>query len=185
MKKTIQLFLMLFAVTALMTSCVSQPEPEVIPGYENMRLNPEFMEDIGLIESIFAAGASGDAQVMESLLHEDFVLDGPGKGSRKTRQQEIDWWVNFALHVEDFALSSKIYYSIIVDENEDMPYLEGKWVFLWCDMSYIRIHDGRKIEFPLHIASVVQEGKVIYAMRYYDELSASIQAGYKLVPIEE
>jgi ketosteroid isomerase-like protein len=185
MKKIIQLFLMLFALTALMTFCVSQPEPEVVPGYEYTSLNPDFLEDMELIESLFAAGASGDAQVMESMLHEDFVVEGPGKESRNTRQQEIDWWVNFSTQVEDFALSNKIYYSIIADEMEDMPGLKGKWVFLWCDMSYRQIHDGKKIEFPLHIAFMVKEGKVVYAMRYFDQLSVNRQAGYKLVPIEE
>lgn len=182
MKRTINLALLLMFSASVMFSC--QPQAEQIPGYENTRLNPDFQDDIELIQRITQAFFTGDAEAMDRYLHENYMSGGPDY-TTISRQEEIDGWVEFAQGFKDARLTNDVYYSFIVDEFEGRPELLGKWMFVWADMHYTRISDGKEVSFPIQLSAMLEGDQLLFTLPYFDRLSLLEQLGYKLVLDED
>ncbi len=171
---------MLLMIPALFTSC-SQPA-EVIPGYEGVRLNPDFLSDIEDVKALNEAIYKGDREGMELYLHENFFALGPSADDYLTRQEFIDHIISTAEFIDDFKSTGDIYFSIICDEFEGRPELVGKWVYLWNITSFRQKGYDKVVEFPCHFAIRIRDGKVDHMSRYYDRLSRSEQLGFTLLP---
>lgn len=176
-KKTIRL-MMLLIIPALFASC-SQP-PEVIPGYEGTRLNPDFLADIETVSALMTAAIQGDKEGMELYLHENYSSSGDSGGNTQfSKEEAIEGWVRFAEQNDNAKFSNRIWYSWVVDEMESNPDLVGKWVVNWYNASF-RNAEGKEVSFPMHSAWRIREGKVDYSIHYYDRLYMMRQLGYQL-----
>ncbi len=173
---------MLLIIPAFFASC-SQP-PEVIPGYENTRLNPDFLVDVEIARALMTACIQGDREGMERYMHENYTsLGAYGANSQFTRQEAIEGWLEFAKYNNNAKFSNRIWYSWVVDKMDNNPDLVGKWVVTWSDFSYSN-EDGLEVSFPMHLAARISEGKVDYSIMFYDRLSMMRQLGYRLLPPE-
>jgi hypothetical protein len=179
MKKMTFKVVMLMLISAFFVSC-TQPV-ELIPGYEGTRLNPDFLSDVDNIKALKQGMLTGDLNVMEMYLHEDFFTTGPAIDDHTTRQEEIDSWLYFAEHFDNAATSSVIYYSFICDAYEGRPELIGKWVFEWGNISYSSKASGLTAEHPYHIAYRIRDDKVDYLAYHYDKLSRNLQLGFTMI----
>ena len=182
MKKNFCHLVLLFTLTAFFVSCQSQPE--TIPGYEKFSLNSNFEADIQTVNSMLTACFAGDVTGMETWLHPDYISYGPGYNSQETRQETIDGWVDFARRFENTHLANATYYSFIIDDEDELPELNGTWLVLWGNVISNDRMDGTEIHSRVHLAFRVNNGKVEEGNLYYDNLSVNQQLGWKLVPPE-
>ena len=182
MKKMTVKLKMLLIIPALFVSCTQAPD--VIPGYEGTRLNPDFLSDVEDVKALFVAMATGDQAGMNIYLHEKFFVNGPAIDDFYNRQEFIDRSLYFSEWFDQAKLSGDIYYSFICDEYEGRPELIGKWVFTWGSLSFRSKASGKEIEHPYHYAVRIRDGKIDFMGRYYDRQDRSRQLGYTLLPPE-
>ena len=171
MKKKINQLILLFIITAFFVSCQSQPEQ--IPGYENLSLNPDFEADIQTVRSMIAACLTGDVDGMETYLHSDYKTFGPGYMEVRTRQEIIDGWISFARNFENGKLENAAYYSLIISDDSELKELIGTWLLVWGTISF---SDGqRKAYSPVHMTFRMNNGKIVTGNLYYDRLTRNQQ----------
>lgn len=114
--------MMLLIIPAFSATC-TEPS-EVIPGYEGTRLNPEFLADVEIAYALIRASIQGDREGMERYMHEDIYLTGPGPESI-TRQEQIEFWLDFASLNDNAIVSNRLWYSWVADETVPDQELAG------------------------------------------------------------
>ena len=181
MEKKILTLMMLLIIPAFSATCTEPPD--VIPGYEGTRLNPEIQADVGIALAMINACIQGDREGMERYMHENFTLTGPGPES-STRQEQIEFWLAFASRNDNARVSNRLWYSWVVDETFSNQDFVGKWVVHWHDFSFRHIENGRVVTIPVHLAFKISDGQVVYVRHLYDQLSLYEQLGYRLLPPE-
>lgn len=180
MKKKITHLMLLFALTAFFVSCQSQPEQ--IPGYENLSLNPNFEADIQTVYSMITACLNGDINGMETYLHPDYKAYGPGYQEEKSRDEVIDRWASFARNFEDGKLENAIYYSLIISDDSELNELIGTWLMVWGNISF---SDGQhRVYSPVHMTFRMKNGKIDTGHFYYDRLTRNQQFGLQDIPAD-
>ena len=180
MKKTTFRCMVMLFIIALFAAC-TQP-PEVIPGYEGLRLNPDFLSDVNDVQDFMKAMETGDQAGMDMHMHETFFVNGPATDDYYTRHEFMDRSLYVAEHFDEPTFSGAVFYSFICDEYEGRPDLIGKWVMTWGSSSFRYKATGAVIEFPYHYAFRIRDGKIDFMGRYYDRQDRSLQLGYTLMP---
>jgi len=134
-------------------------------------------ENIAIVESYIEAVENLDYQTMNSLLAEDYMGFGPDYGDSVTREAAVENWKYVADNIYDkidYRKSNNVAMTVTTRGEE------GDWVSNWSEL-YIRYKSGREVMLWSNSVYMIEEGKIVRSLTFYNEMDALRQLGFRVV----
>jgi hypothetical protein len=136
-------------------------------------------ENIDLVNRYIAAVEEMDFNAMEEFLADNYLGMGPSYGDSISKTEAVENW---KLNVEN--LYEKIHYNRSRSAAVEIPDGDnkGEWVANWAELT-IDYKDGRgSVTIWANTNYLIENGKIVKSLTFYNEADALRQLGYQLVP---
>ncbi len=138
--------------------------------------------NIDLIKNYVQAVENMDFDAMENYLADDYLGLGPSYGDSIGKAQAVENW---KLNVE--SLYKKIHYNrsrfaaVNIPDGDN----KGTWVANWAELTIDYKNDGGSVTLWANSNYLVENGKIVKSITFYNEADALRQLGYTFVPPSE
>lgn len=164
-------------IILIVPGCTQQPPPA---SEDDGKIKSE--ENIALVKKYMTAYEAEDIETMKALSDDSLLIIGPGHMDEIGYKEYYEKWVPLIFETEDSR-----HYDVIAMTHLSATEkgIEGDWVLCWADFSYFHLESQKTIQFPIHFAALIKNGKIRIIARYYDQLDIYTQLGFKLTPLKE
>ncbi len=159
-------YLILIALTSIcLTACRSTSEKR-------------HTENIDLVKSYVRSVEEMDFNAMETYLADNYIGIGPSYGDSIGKKDAVANWKENVTN-----LYGKIHYNrskfiaVTIPEGDN----KGEWVASWAELS-ISYKNGGSVTIWANTNYLIENGKIVKSMTFYNEADALRQLGYKIVP---
>jgi ketosteroid isomerase-like protein len=161
-----KLLLLFAAMTILAYSCASDSGKKEAEG-------------LAVAKKYMAAVESGNVEVMDSLLADNYVGYGPSVGDSINKRDALANWKYNAEHLyESIHYTRHQNIAVTVKSGEDAD--PGDWVSNWACIT-IRYKDGRgPVNAWVNAVYKIENGKIARSRTFYNEADVLRQLGYSL-----
>lgn len=135
-------------------------------------------ENVELIDKYVKAVENLDYGAMDNLLDDDYVGVGPSRNDSINKTDAIANWKN---NVEN--LYESIHYS--KSQNIAVQTPEGQWVSNWADLTIVYKNSNKEISILTNTVYLIQDGKIVRSISFYNEADALEQLGYVFINPED
>ena len=139
-------------------------------------------ENIDLIKNYVQAVENMDFDAMENYLADDYLGMGPSYGDSIGKAQAVENW---KLNVEN--LYEKIHYNrsrfaaVNIPDGDN----KGNWIANWAELTIEYKNDGGSVTLWANSNYLVENGKIVKSITFYNEADALRQLGYTFVAPSE
>ena len=134
--------------------------------------------NIELVNKYIKAVEEMDFDAMGEFLDENYMGLGPSFGDTIYKQQAVENWKENVTN-----LYKKIHYNrsksaaVYIPDGDN----KGNWVGNWAELT-IEYQSGDTVTIWANTDYLVENGKIIRSMTFYNEADALRQLGYRIVP---
>ncbi|WCO02733.1 hypothetical protein [Psychroserpens ponticola] len=168
--KTIALVVFLF-----IGQITTAQEQETKSFNEVVTQNPTAEEDLKIVTDYLDAVINNKMDIVDNLLSDTYVNNGPSNGESSTKAEEIASWKD----IHKIRTNQKNEYVVNTWRVLEGDY-KGHWVSIWG--TYTFTQDGADIILPYQYTAMVENGKIQKSVIYYDNLAIAKAMGYTLTP---
>ena len=140
--------------------------------------NDPSKENVALIQNYIQAVENLDYDAMDLILDDSYVGVGPSRSDSVSKTQAITNWKS---NVEN--LYEKISYS--KSKNIAVKTPEGEWVSNWADLTIVYKESHETISILADTLYLIENGKIIKSITFYNEADALEQLGYVFINPED
>jgi len=140
--------------------------------------NDPSKENVALIQNYIQAVENLDYDAMDLILDDSYVGVGPSRSDSVSKTQAITNWKS---NVEN--LYEKISYS--KSKNIAVKTPEGEWVSNWADLTIVYKESHETISILANTLYLIENGKIIKSITFYNEADALEQLGYVFINPED
>ena len=139
-------------------------------------------ENIDLVKNYIKSVEELDFDSMGKFLDENYLGMGPSYGDSINKNQAVENWKS---NVED--LYESIHYnrsrfaSVTIPDGES----KGDWVANWAELSIVYKNGKGSATIWANTNYLIQDGKILKSLTFYNEADAMRQLGYTMVPPSE
>jgi hypothetical protein len=138
-------------------------------------------ENIELVQKYVKAVEDMDFDVMDNYLDENYLGMGPSYGDSIGKTQAIEnWKVNVETLYEKIHYNRSRFASVNIPDGDN----KGDWVANWAELT-INYKDGGSVTIWANSIYLIENGKIIRTITFYNEADALRQLGYTLVVPKE
>lgn len=157
----------------LLPMLIGAQEPQVTLDFDNAETASQ------IVQKYVKALHDENVSEMNALLAPNAVVNGLGGGSVSDSlnvAQHKEYFTN-STSTYDHTITRDVYLPVKVNNNWN----EGEWVLTWGLNTLTDKESGKEIPVSYHIASIVQNGKIVRMSYYYDMLNIMNLQGYTLM----
>ncbi len=135
-------------------------------------------DNIELVNKYIKAVEEMDFDAMGEYLDDNYMGLGPSYGDTIYKQQAVENWKENVTN-----LYKKIHYNrsksaaVVIPDGPN----KGNWVGNWAELS-IEYQTGASVTIWANTDYLVENGKIIRSLTFYNEADALRQLGYRIVP---
>jgi hypothetical protein len=139
-------------------------------------------ENINLVKSYVKAVEELDFEAMENFLADNYLGMGPSYGDTIAKNEAIENW---RWNVEN--LYEKIHYTrsrfaaVTIPDGEN----KGEWVANWAELNIVYKNGIGSVTLWANTNYLIENGKIVRSLTFYNEADALRQLGYKMVPSDD
>ena len=159
-------YLMLFAVMSIgLWGCANNAD----------QINKD---NVDLVNKYIASVENMDFEGMGNYLADDYMGLGPSYGDTIYKKEAVENWK---------ANVTNLYKKIHYDRSKSAPVVitegdnKGNWVGNWAELT-IEYLNGGKVTIWANTDYLIENGKIVKSLTFYNEADALRQLGYKIVP---
>jgi hypothetical protein len=168
-----KLLMPVIAIIFLAMAACNPPAPAVdTVGQQNKELIKKY------IDALF----SGDVPSGAAMLADNFKQYGPALADSLDRQQTIDLWNKRWSEQLSSVKYSEAEAIAITLKPETSPNNAGDWVLKWGNIKADYKDGSASINFNIHFAFKVENGKITRIFDYYNVADILTQQGFTFVP---
>lgn len=168
--KTIKTSILLTFILLLSTSFTKAQESTL--DFENAKSATE------LVTNYVAALQNGDVDTMNAQLADHVFIQGLGGGTDTLNLKQHKVYYQESTSKYTHKLSGELYLPVKVTNNWN----EGEWVLSWGTNTITNKETNNVITVPYHTASMVENGKIIRLIYFYDMLNILAKDGWTITP---
>ncbi len=131
-----------------------------------------------LVNQWFQSKLAGDFATMESLMSEDFVIMGVDGNPTLSRAEYVETWKGYGQGNSEQGLSQAVAIPIHIKEGE----MAGEWVIFTGEASWTPQPTGQEIISWFTTYAKIENGKIVLAYHFQDNLPVMMQMGFTLTP---
>ena len=159
----------LISIVIALCSCTTQPAEDTREQDETAKLNIE------LVKKMFLSFEEEDIETLKEILDTSFTEIGPGIDDELSYTETLEGNIYFYEGWDSikFDIQYIMHESVEDDVKED-------WVLSWVLGSMYNIELGKSVKVMYHNASRIENGKIVYALVYWDRWDLFKQMGAEL-----
>lgn len=159
--------LILFAIVAVsITACTATAEKK-------------HAENIELVKSYVESVEEMDFNAMDKFLDDNYLGIGPSYGDTIGKNEAIEnWKFNVTNTYEKIHYNRSRFASVTIPDGEN----KGDWVVNWAELHIDYKNSGGSATIWANSNYLVEKGKIIRSLTFYNEADALRQLGYRMVP---
>lgn len=159
--------LILFILVAIsLTACTSTAEKK-------------HAENIDLVKNYVKSVEEMDFDAMEKFLDENYLGIGPSYGDTIGKNEAIEnWKFNVANTYEKIHYKRSRFASVTIPDGDN----KGDWVVNWAELSINYKNSEGQVIIWANSNYLVENGKIVRSLTFYNEADALRQLGYRMVP---
>lgn len=136
-------------------------------------------ENIGLVKSYVQAVEEMDFQAMEKFLDDNYLGLGPSYGDSIGKNEAVENWKSYVENLyEGIHYNRSRYVSVTIPDGEN----KGEWVANWAELTIDYKNDRGSVTIWANTNYLIENGKILRSLTFYNEADALRQLGYKIVP---
>ena len=137
--------------------------------------------NVDLVNAYIASVENMDFESMDKYLADDYMGLGPSYGDTIRKAEAVAHW---KANVE--TLYEKIHYNLSRSIAVTIPDGDnkGNWVGNWAELNIVYKDNKGSVTIWANTNYMVENGKIIRSITFYNEADALRQLGYKIVPPE-
>jgi hypothetical protein len=135
-------------------------------------------ENIGLVKSYVRSVEEMDFNAMETYLADNYIGIGPSYGDSIGKKDAVaSWKENVTNLYEKIHYNRSKFIAVTIHEGDN----KGEWVASWAELS-ISYKNGGSVTIWANTNYLIENGKIVKSLTFYNEADALRQLGYKIVP---
>jgi hypothetical protein len=139
-------------------------------------------ENIDLVKNYIKSVEGLDFDSMAKFLDENYLGLGPSYGDSINKNQAVEnWKSNVADLYESIHYNRSRYAPVTIPDGES----KGEWVANWAELTIVYKNGKGSVTIWANTNYLVQNGKILKSLTFYNEADAMRQLGYKMVPAAE
>lgn len=139
-------------------------------------------ENIDLVKNYIKSVEELDFDSMGKFLDENYLGMGPSYGDSINKAEAIEnWKSNVADLYEKIHYNRSRFASVTIPDGEN----KGEWVANWAELNIIYKNGKGSVNIWANTNYLIQDGKIIKSLTFYNEADAMRQLGYIMVPAAE
>ena len=131
-----------------------------------------------LVKNYVDALQNGDVEKMNAQLSKDVFIQGLGGGVDSLNYKQHKVYYTESTSKYTHSISGELYLPVKVTNNWN----EGEWVLSWGTNTVTNKNTKTEIPVPYHTASLVEDGKIIRLIYFYDMLNILAKEGWSITP---
>jgi|APIni6443716594_1056825.scaffolds.fasta_scaffold49070_1 predicted ester cyclase len=137
-------------------------------------------ENIELVKNYIKSVEELDFDSMGKFLDENYLGMGPSYGDSINKNQAVEnWKSNVENLYEKIQYTRSRFAAVTIPDGES----KGEWVANWAELNIIYKNGKGSVTIWANTNYLVQDGKIIKSLTFYNEADAMRQLGYTMVPL--
>lgn len=139
-------------------------------------------KNVALIDKYVQSVENMDYDVMESLLHDDYLGIGPSYGDSVHKIEAAENWKYYIENLYkkiDYKRSRSFAINVVEGDNQ------GEWVSNWAELYIEFQNEVESVTMWANTIYQIQDGKIIKSYTFYNEADALRQLGYVFIDPNE
>jgi predicted ester cyclase len=139
-------------------------------------------ENIDLVKNYIKSVEGLDFDSMGKFLDDNYLGLGPSYGDSINKNQAVEnWKSNVADLYESIHYNRSRFASVTIPDGES----KGDWVANWAELNIVYKNGKGSVTLWANTNYLVENGKIIRSLTFYNEADAMRQLGFKMVPAAE
>ena len=139
-------------------------------------------ENIDLVKNYIKSVEELDFNSMANFLDENYLGMGPSYGDSITKNEAMEnWKLNVENLYEKIQYTRSRFAAVTIPDGEN----KGDWVANWAELNIVYKNGKGSVTIWANTNYLIQNGKILKSLTFYNEADAMRQLGYKMVPAEE
>jgi len=139
-------------------------------------------ENMDLVKNYIKSVEDLDFDSMGKFLDENYLGMGPSYGDSINKTEAIEnWKSNVADLYEKIHYNRSRFASVTIPDGEN----KGEWVANWAELNIVYKNGKGSVTIWANTNYLIQDGKILKSLTFYNEADAMRQLGYKMVPAAE
>ncbi len=159
--------LILFIITCIcLVACTSTTEKQ-------------HTENIDIVKSYIKCVEEMDFNAMENYLADNYLGVGPSYGDSIRKDDAVaNWKENITNLYEKIEYTRSKFAVVTIPEGDN----KGEWVANWAELHIVYKNDRGSVTIWANTNYLLENGKIVKSLTFYNEADALRQLGYKIVP---
>ena len=158
----------LIAMSVLLVACTSTTE------YRNI-------ENIDIIKDYIKSVENLDFESMSDYLDENYLGMGPSYGDSIEKVEAVENWKwSVANLYEKIQYNRSRFVSVNIPDGDN----KGEWVANWAELNIVYKDGLGAVTIWANTNYLIENGKIIRSITFYNEADALRQLGFKIMPME-
>lgn len=138
-------------------------------------------ENIELVKSYVKSVENMDFEAMDKYLDDNYLGMGPSYGDSIGKIDAIEnWKSNVTYLYEKIHYNRSKFASVTIHEGDN----KGDWVANWAELTVVYKNNGGSVTLWANSNYLIENGKILRSITFYNEADALRQLGYRIVPPE-
>lgn len=139
-------------------------------------------KNIDLIKNYVQAVEHMDFDAMEKFLDDSYLGMGPSYGDSIGKAQAVEnWKINVETLYEKIHYNRSRFAAVTIPDGDN----KGNWVANWAELTIDYKNNGGSVTLWANSNYLVENGKIIKSITFYNEADALRQLGYTFVAPSE
>lgn len=137
-------------------------------------------ENIDLIKSYIKSVEEMDFNAMERFLADNYLGIGPSYGDSVRKKDAVaNWEANVTNLYEKIHYNRSKFVAVTIPEGDN----KGEWVANWAELNIV-YKNGGSVTILANTNYLIENGKIVKSLTFYNEADALRQLGYRWVRSE-
>jgi hypothetical protein len=139
-------------------------------------------ENIDLVKSYIKSVEELDFDSMGKFLDENYLGMGPSYGDSINKNEAVEnWKLNVENLYEKIQYTRSRFAAVTIPDGEN----KGEWVANWAELNIVYKNGKGSVTIWANTNYLIQNGKILKSLTFYNEADAMRQLGYTMVPPTE
>ena len=136
-------------------------------------------ENIDLVKSYVKSVEEMDFNAMDEFLADNYLGVGPSYGDSIRKDDAVaNWKENITNLYEKIEYTRSKFAVVTIPEGDN----KGEWVANWAELHIVYKNDRGSVTIWANTNYLLENGKIVKSLTFYNEADALRQLGYKIVP---
>ncbi len=139
-------------------------------------------ENIDLVKSYIKSVEDLDFNSMSNFLSDNYLGMGPSYGDSISKTEAVENWKwNVANLYEKIHYNRSRFAAVTIPDGDN----KGDWVANWAELNIVYKNGTGSATIWANTDYLIENGKIVRSLTFYNEADALRQLGYKMVPASE